>query len=109
MTTMTNTILNNEYWNNISVNQSFDFDDLFSSAFNFVLPMKNENTEILLLSSENDHKYSQTLPTNNTTEESQQPSLICGVCGAPAFGYNFDQITCESCKAFFRRNALRYM
>lgn len=21
-------------------------------------------------------------------------------------GYNFDQITCESCKAFFRRNAL---
>jgi len=22
-------------------------------------------------------------------------------------GYNFDAITCESCKAFFRRNALR--
>ena len=29
------------------------------------------------------------------------------VCGAPAYGFNFDQITCESCKAFFRRNALR--
>ncbi len=45
------------------------------------------------------------------------------VCGAKAFGYNFDQITCESCKgkydidqyrfhfsfasAFFRRNALK--
>ncbi len=33
--------------------------------------------------------------------------LKCCVCGAPAHGYNFDQISCESCKAFFRRNALR--
>lgn len=49
--------------------------------------------------------------------------LRCVVCGARAFGYNFDRITCESCKgkintndscqtisfplAFFRRNALR--
>ena len=33
--------------------------------------------------------------------------LKCRVCGAPAHGYNFDQISCESCKAFFRRNALR--
>jgi ribosomal protein L37E len=53
-------------------------------------------------------------------------NLRCTVCGARAFGYNFDQITCESCKgkalitinhkkfngiflAFFRRNALRNM
>ena len=33
--------------------------------------------------------------------------MTCRVCGAVAHGYNFDQITCESCKAFFRRNALR--
>ncbi|ESO91091.1 hypothetical protein LOTGIDRAFT_100616, partial [Lottia gigantea] len=26
-------------------------------------------------------------------------------CGDKALGYNFDAITCESCKAFFRRNA----
>lgn len=32
---------------------------------------------------------------------------ICGVCGASALGYNFDAVTCESCKAFFRRNALK--
>ncbi|CAF1310219.1 unnamed protein product [Didymodactylos carnosus] len=32
---------------------------------------------------------------------------MCVVCLAPATGYNFDQITCESCKAFFRRNALK--
>jgi hypothetical protein len=33
--------------------------------------------------------------------------LICIICDGPAHGYNFDAITCESCKAFFRRNALK--
>jgi hypothetical protein len=33
--------------------------------------------------------------------------LICIICEGPAHGYNFDVITCESCKAFFRRNALK--
>uniref|UniRef100_A0A1B0DDF0 Uncharacterized protein n=1 Tax=Phlebotomus papatasi TaxID=29031 RepID=A0A1B0DDF0_PHLPP len=31
---------------------------------------------------------------------------MCSVCGDKALGYNFNAITCESCKAFFRRNAL---
>ena len=31
---------------------------------------------------------------------------ICAVCGDRALGYNFGAMTCESCKAFFRRNAL---
>lgn len=31
---------------------------------------------------------------------------VCGVCGDKALGYNFNALTCESCKAFFRRNAL---
>ena len=31
----------------------------------------------------------------------------CSVCGDKALGYNFNAITCESCKAFFRRNALK--
>ncbi|XP_017020556.1 nuclear hormone receptor HR96 [Drosophila kikkawai] len=30
----------------------------------------------------------------------------CAVCGDKALGYNFNAVTCESCKAFFRRNAL---
>lgn len=42
-------------------------------------------------------------------QQESLPNLTCGVCGAPALGYNFDQVTCESCKAFFRRNALRDM
>ena len=32
---------------------------------------------------------------------------VCGVCGDKALGYNFDAISCESCKAFFRRNAFK--
>ena len=32
---------------------------------------------------------------------------LCGVCGDKALGYNFDAVSCESCKAFFRRNALK--
>ncbi|XP_065095896.1 nuclear hormone receptor HR96 [Ochlerotatus camptorhynchus] len=31
---------------------------------------------------------------------------MCSVCGDKALGYNFNAMTCESCKAFFRRNAL---
>ena len=41
---------------------------------------------------------------------SQPPVLIdriCLVCGDKARGMNFDVLTCMSCKAFFRRNALR--
>lgn len=34
-------------------------------------------------------------------------SKHCLVCGDKALGYNFNAITCESCKAFFRRNALK--
>ena len=33
------------------------------------------------------------------------PEKVCGVCGDRAIGYNFDAVSCESCKAFFRRNA----
>ena len=45
--------------------------------------------------------------TNNNGSNLKTPGLICVVCGASANGYNFDRITCESCKAFFRRNAFR--
>lgn len=35
-----------------------------------------------------------------------QIEKVCMVCGDKALGYNFNAVTCESCKAFFRRNAL---
>jgi nuclear receptor subfamily 1 group I len=40
-------------------------------------------------------------------ESRSRRSKTCRVCGDIATGYNFNVITCESCKAFFRRNANR--
>ncbi|XP_070154974.1 nuclear hormone receptor HR96 isoform X1 [Polyergus mexicanus] len=40
-------------------------------------------------------------------QPAKEPTKICGVCGDRALGYNFNAVSCESCKAFFRRNALR--
>ncbi|CAF3530607.1 unnamed protein product [Rotaria sordida] len=47
------------------------------------------------------------LDNNEYMKKPEKKNLQCTVCGARAFGYNFDRITCESCKAFFRRNALK--
>lgn len=45
--------------------------------------------------------------SSKSSQRRKDDSLICSICEAPAHGYNFDAITCESCKAFFRRNALK--
>lgn len=44
---------------------------------------------------------------SSTPKKTKIGTLTCVVCGAAANGYNFDAISCESCKAFFRRNALK--
>ncbi|CAI5456354.1 unnamed protein product [Caenorhabditis angaria] len=44
---------------------------------------------------------------DSSSDESRRRQKTCRVCGDHATGYNFNVITCESCKAFFRRNALR--
>ncbi|CAG5131151.1 unnamed protein product [Candidula unifasciata] len=52
-------------------------------------------------------------PSQSKREQKRRPKpkdgsvLLCGVCGDRALGYNFDAVSCESCKAFFRRNALK--
>lgn len=38
--------------------------------------------------------------------KSKMDMKVCGVCGDKALGHNFNALSCESCKAFFRRNAL---
>uniref|UniRef100_A0A7E4V9Z4 Nuclear receptor domain-containing protein n=1 Tax=Panagrellus redivivus TaxID=6233 RepID=A0A7E4V9Z4_PANRE len=44
---------------------------------------------------------------NNKINPPLSPDRVCKVCGDRAVGYNFGVISCESCKAFFRRNAYR--
>lgn len=44
---------------------------------------------------------------NSGDETAKGGPKVCGVCGDKALGYNFNAMTCESCKAFFRRNALK--
>lgn len=41
------------------------------------------------------------------TEGGISGNKVCSVCGDLALGFNFNALTCESCKAFFRRNALK--
>uniref|UniRef100_A0A182ND20 Nuclear hormone receptor HR96 n=1 Tax=Anopheles dirus TaxID=7168 RepID=A0A182ND20_9DIPT len=47
-----------------------------------------------------------TTPDGEAAMAANGISKICSVCGDKALGYNFNAVTCESCKAFFRRNAL---
>uniref|UniRef100_A0A182M2Y7 Nuclear hormone receptor HR96 n=1 Tax=Anopheles culicifacies TaxID=139723 RepID=A0A182M2Y7_9DIPT len=47
-----------------------------------------------------------TVPDGEAMGANGAISKICSVCGDKALGYNFNAVTCESCKAFFRRNAL---
>jgi hypothetical protein len=60
---------------------------------------------------DSDHNLNNTNTSNSNSANNLKlkckGELTCVVCGAPANGYNFDAITCESCKAFFRRNAFR--
>lgn len=46
------------------------------------------------------------LPTSGANGTETKIPKLCAVCGDKALGYNFGAMTCESCKAFFRRNAL---
>lgn len=43
--------------------------------------------------------------TNGKGPDKRVATKICRVCGDKAYSYNFSVVTCESCKAFFRRNA----
>ncbi|CAF1113178.1 unnamed protein product [Adineta steineri] len=70
----------------------------------------------IILDSDGDNVEFSHSNINNTQSSDVQPTnskkqktglLTCVVCGSPANGYNFDAISCESCKAFFRRNALK--
>ena len=67
----------------------------------------SDNNSSTICDSPTSSNSSLILPTNGAQNntETKMPK-ICAVCGDKALGYNFGAMTCESCKAFFRRNAL---
>ncbi|CAF0884373.1 unnamed protein product [Adineta steineri] len=90
---------------------------------------QNDNTKFTIVSKTQSSSLSSTIPnrkrryrniqdicvvntsipcstTNLNGHMRKKSDLSCVVCCAVAHGYNFDAISCESCKAFFRRNAL---
>jgi len=54
-----------------------------------------------------DKSAAATASTAATAGSSQGKYKRCHVCGDRALGYNFNAMSCESCKAFFRRNAFK--
>ncbi|CAF0881614.1 unnamed protein product [Adineta ricciae] len=106
-------------FNEILPDEFIDIDDLFSLPLDFI---SNDGYDALAIFDNepviNEHQTISSIPTidedaierltpPNSSEVDYISNLVCRVCGSRAYGYNFDQITCESCKAFFRRNAFK--
>lgn len=53
-------------------------------------------------------KYLSSYHPGKRMDKPPKNERFCLVCGTKAQGYNFNAITCESCKAFFRRNAYKF-
>ncbi|CAF1013610.1 unnamed protein product [Adineta steineri] len=77
-------------------NNSFDF--------NFLAQLSE-------LNSNNDQIYKHVLDTSQDNRSKigktskKTTNLVCVICSDHAIGFNYDVLTCASCKAFFRRNA----
>ncbi|CAF1163507.1 unnamed protein product [Rotaria sp. Silwood1] len=60
------------------------------------------------LNSTNDQMYKRVLDSPQHSRSKmlkKENDLVCLICGDQAIGFNYDVLTCASCKAFFRRNA----
>ncbi|CAF1551728.1 unnamed protein product [Adineta steineri] len=53
----------------------------------------------------NNKRSSSSSQLENGNIKRRKADLTCVICEGHAYNYNFGQITCESCKNFFRRNA----
>jgi rubrerythrin len=66
---------------------------------------------IYFQNSKSDQIYKRALDSPNPNRSKQvklskkSADLICAICGGEAYGFNYDVLSCPSCKAFFRRNA----
>ena len=80
-----------------SISKSLDSHDYISGL---------DNPNSGLCDSPTSSNSSLVLPASTPNNTETKMPKICAVCGDKALGYNFGAMTCESCKAFFRRNAL---
>jgi len=66
---------------------------------------------IYFQNSKSDQIYKRALdsPVDNRSQQvklsKKSADWICAICGGKAYGYNYDVVTCPSCKVFFRRHA----
>jgi ribosomal protein L37AE/L43A len=58
-------------------------------------------------SPESSHGSSINLEKTSGVLQNGNSQKTCRVCGDTALNMNFGAVSCESCKAFFRRNALK--
>lgn len=65
---------------------------------------KMDSSRSMSVSSENSNDLGQ---LQRISRSSANENKVCRVCGDKALSINFNVVTCESCKAFFRRNALK--
>ncbi|UJR12258.1 hypothetical protein I4U23_016435 [Adineta vaga] len=67
--------------------------------------------EFSTLNPKSDQVYKRALTSPHQTRSKQMKSarksadFVCAVCGDRAVGFNYNALSCASCKAFFRRNA----
>jgi len=78
-----------------------------TSENNFQIENNKQHLRKRSLSINSSHDVNKKKP--GSTSKRYKSLLTCVICSGDAHGYNFDAISCESCKAFFRRNALRSM
>ena len=85
-----------------------------TDPFDKTMPLVNNNVKKQIIEENVQHTVVITTASSTTgTTPSGKRKMkgkdekVCSVCGDKALGCNFDAISCESCKAFFRRNALR--
>ncbi|CAF4309717.1 unnamed protein product, partial [Adineta steineri] len=68
-------------------------------------------TELSELNPKNDQIFKRALDSPHHGRSKQVKlskkslDLNCTICGDRAIGFNYDVLSCASCKAFFRRNA----
>ncbi|CAF1212806.1 unnamed protein product [Rotaria magnacalcarata] len=93
---------NEKQMTSLTNNNNINNDNMINLAF---------LAELSELNSSSDQVYKQVL--NSSDHQRSRPvkipkksiDLVCTICGDRAIGFNYDALSCASCKAFFRRNA----